>query len=237
MGSFLKYKDLNKFAMKGERVSTGIKGLDAVLEGGFPKGKMIVVSGGVGKGKTTFGLQYIGEGLKKGEPSLIISTKETPSGTRETAKSFGINLEKWEREEMLKIIFYTPNEFRSIIGGGGATILDLIDDISASRLFVDSLGFVSSSFDNFSDLLSFSYNFLNTFRRANVTTLSTVEHAHRIEKMEIWQHLADGAINLYEKEEKMKRKKIMEITKMKFTKVKKNVLEYTITEKGLEVKK
>ena len=220
-----------------ERAKTGIKGLDGVIEGGFPKGKMITISGGVGKGKTTFGIQFIEQGLKEGESCLIVSTKETPSVMRETAKSFGINFEKWEREEMLKIIFYTPNEFRSIVGGGGGTILDLIDDISASRLFIDSLGFVSSSFDNFSDLISFAYNFLNTFSRAKITTLSTVEHAHRVEKMEVWQHLSSGAINLYEKELKSKRVKIMEITKMKFTKVKKNVLEYEITRKGLEVKK
>ena len=222
---------------KDERVKTGINGLDSYIQGGFLRNSLIVLSGGVGAGKTTFGLQFIHEGLKNGEPGLIISNKESITDLKTHALSFSWNLEKWEREEMLKIVFYTPNELRTIIGGGAGTLLDLIDDISAARLFIDSLGFMSSSFDNFSDLVSFSFTFLSTFKKIDITTLSTVEHAHKMEKMEIWQHLADGAINMYNYADKFKKYRYLEILKMKSTKIEEDFLMYKITSKGVEVGK
>ncbi|HIP74098.1 MAG TPA: ATPase, partial [Euryarchaeota archaeon] len=44
------------------RVPTGIPGLDNLIQGGFPSGSTILLSGGAGTGKTIFALQYIYSG-------------------------------------------------------------------------------------------------------------------------------------------------------------------------------
>ena len=49
------------------RVNTGITNLDSFIEGGYRKGHITLVVGGAGSGKTLFALQFLLEGLKKGE--------------------------------------------------------------------------------------------------------------------------------------------------------------------------
>src|SRR5659263_52205 len=61
------------------KVSTGIPGLDKMLNGGILDDDVILISGTTGTGKTTFGLHFISNGLKLGENSLIISLEERPS--------------------------------------------------------------------------------------------------------------------------------------------------------------
>ena len=48
------------------RVSTGVKGLDSLIEGGFPKGAAVLVTGTPGSAKSTLGLQFIAHGAQCG---------------------------------------------------------------------------------------------------------------------------------------------------------------------------
>jgi len=56
------------------RLPSGIKGLDSLIEGGFPIPSIILVSGSAGSGKTTFAFQFLMEGAKRGEKGIYIST-------------------------------------------------------------------------------------------------------------------------------------------------------------------
>ena len=58
------------------RVSTGTPGLDAVVNGGYFLGSTTVVSGISGVGKSVMGLQYIAEGARRGERSLMLTLDE-----------------------------------------------------------------------------------------------------------------------------------------------------------------
>jgi len=55
---------------KISRVKSGIKGLDDMLEGGFPFPSAVMVAGAAGTGKTTFALQFLCAGAKEGEQGL-----------------------------------------------------------------------------------------------------------------------------------------------------------------------
>ena len=59
-----------------ERVATGIAGLDALIEGGFPKGRSILVTGEPGTGKTIFALQFLAEGLARGEKGIYVAASK-----------------------------------------------------------------------------------------------------------------------------------------------------------------
>ena len=57
-----------------ERVKTGIPGFDDLVQGGFPKGASILVSGGTGSGKSIFAMQFIYNGAKQfNEPGLYVT--------------------------------------------------------------------------------------------------------------------------------------------------------------------
>jgi circadian clock protein KaiC len=64
--------------IRTERVPTGILGLDAQIEGGFPKGRSILVTGEPGTGKTIFALQFLMQGLARGEKGIYVAADEGP---------------------------------------------------------------------------------------------------------------------------------------------------------------
>ncbi len=67
------------------RLSTGIPGLDDVLRGGLLPGQLFEVRGTAGTGKTTLGLQFLGEGARRGEPTLFITLVEPEWAIRQSA--------------------------------------------------------------------------------------------------------------------------------------------------------
>jgi KaiC/GvpD/RAD55 family RecA-like ATPase len=97
-------------AITMERINTGIKGLDEMLQGGLPKGRTILVVGSPGSGKTTFGMQFLVGGANLGEPGLYISLEEKPERMKSNLVSFGWNLDSLEHDG--KITFIDATELR-----------------------------------------------------------------------------------------------------------------------------
>jgi KaiC/GvpD/RAD55 family RecA-like ATPase len=87
-----------------DQQTTGIKGLDEVLHGGLPKGRIILVVGSPGSGKTTFAMQFLVGGTKVGESGLYVSMDEKPERIKLDLSSFNWNIEALEREGKLTII-------------------------------------------------------------------------------------------------------------------------------------
>ncbi|HKB77597.1 MAG TPA: ATPase domain-containing protein, partial [Myxococcales bacterium] len=71
------------------RVSTGIEGLDHILGGGLPAARFHLVQGDPGAGKTTLGLQFLLEGMRRGENVLYVTLSETGEELRSVARSHG----------------------------------------------------------------------------------------------------------------------------------------------------
>ena len=71
------------------RLSTGVPGLDNVLNGGLPGAHVYLVQGEAGTGKTTMALQFLLEGVKRGEPGLFVTLSQTEYELRMIAESHG----------------------------------------------------------------------------------------------------------------------------------------------------
>ncbi len=74
------------------RVPTGIPGLDRMLGGGLVQGRPYLVTGGTGSGKTLLGLQFLLEGLRRGEEVLLVAVDEPPNEIMENVRAFGWDL-------------------------------------------------------------------------------------------------------------------------------------------------
>ena len=83
-------------------IPSGVSGLDAVLAGGYTPGRLYLVEGVPGAGKTTLALQFLMEGVQQGERGLYITLSETADELREMAASHGWSLEGLEIHELLE---------------------------------------------------------------------------------------------------------------------------------------
>jgi len=92
-------------------VKTGIDGLDEMLSGGIPEGKLVLVCGGPGTGKTILTLQCLMKALGRGEKCVFATLEESLSSIRKNALNFGWDLEAWEKKGQLKALnlFTMPN--------------------------------------------------------------------------------------------------------------------------------
>jgi circadian clock protein KaiC len=76
-----------------EVVSTGIAGIDDILDGGFTRRRLVLVEGVPGSGKTTLALQFLRAGAARGEPVLYITLSETAEELVAVAASHGWSLD------------------------------------------------------------------------------------------------------------------------------------------------
>ncbi|MFW6312799.1 MAG: ATPase domain-containing protein, partial [Spirochaetota bacterium] len=132
--------------MRGERLSSGIAGLDEILHGGYPVGRIYLVHGEAGTGKTTAGLHFLMAGAAAGKRCLCITLLQTLSELREIIGSHG-----WEVGDIT--LADLPHEIRdaatigqSVFHTADVELTEVTDAIeSAIRehrpecLFIDSL--------------------------------------------------------------------------------------------------
>src|ERR1039457_6799696 len=90
-------------------IQTGIYGLDQIFLGGILKGNLILVEGTAGVGKTLLGLEFIYRGITEhDEPGIIVVFESSPKKLMRDAMAFGWNLDEWQQQNKLKIIFTSP---------------------------------------------------------------------------------------------------------------------------------
>jgi circadian clock protein KaiC len=86
-----------------ERCPSGVPGLDEILMGGLPRDCFYLLQGDPGSGKTTLALQFLLEGVRRGESTLYITLSETKEELLKVARSHGWSLESIPLIELSKI--------------------------------------------------------------------------------------------------------------------------------------
>ena len=125
-------------------VSTGIGGLDHILNGGMPSGTVMLVQGAAGSGKTTAGLQFLIDGVARGERSLMICVSQTERELLQQARSHGMNLEGVEIRSLMpassnRSAQYTIDTNESDLDALIKETYETIDEVAPDRLVYDSL--------------------------------------------------------------------------------------------------
>jgi circadian clock protein KaiC len=120
-----------------ERVTTGVPGLDPLVNGGYLRGSTTVVAGISGSGKSVMGLQYLAEGARLGERSLMLTLDEPVGQVIRNANTIGIDLQKHIDSGLLEVHFDTPQEIE--IDRHFQDIEQIVSRFKPRRVLFDSL--------------------------------------------------------------------------------------------------
>jgi circadian clock protein KaiC len=92
------------------RISSGIRALDEMLDGkGYFCGSSILISGTAGTGKTSLSASFVAAACKRGERTLYFCFEESQAQLFRNMQSIGIDLEKWHRKGLLKVVATRPS--------------------------------------------------------------------------------------------------------------------------------
>ena len=176
------------------KISTGISGLDKMLEGGILDDDVILVSGTTGTGKTTFGLYFISDGLKRGENALIISLEERPSKLIRNARTFGIELQPFLEKKMLEVIFLSPIMFCP--DEEAMKIEKIIKEKDIKRIFFDGIGNLETSIPDNMERKNYVTVLLGLFSSMGVTTFITSEISELFGTVKLTHEALSGAVDI-----------------------------------------
>lgn len=158
-----------------ERLSTGVPGLDELMGGGIPAGDAVMLAGPTGSGKTTFGTQFIAEGLRQGEAGVVAVFEEYPEEYLERASARDPSLKESVRSGKLEVIYLRPLDLS--VDETLAEILDGVQRVGARRVVIDSLsGFEIALAPSFrEDFRESLYRLVGALTAVGVTVLMTDE--------------------------------------------------------------
>jgi circadian clock protein KaiC len=129
------------------RISTGSNGLDLILGGGFDPQRMYLYEGQPGAGKTTLALQFLLEGVRRGERTLYITLSETERELELVAQRHGWSLAGVDVFELVpsettldpsqELTILQPSEME--LSETSQLIFDKVEELNPSRIVIDSL--------------------------------------------------------------------------------------------------
>lgn len=182
------------------RISTGVAGLDEILDGGLIANRAYLVRGGPGLGKTTLGLHFLTAAVK-GEPSLFIGFQEPADHIEANAEAVGLDV---AGIRFLSLVpderFFTDQQGYDVFSSADVeqeplaqAIVKAVEEVEPKRVFIDSLTqlrFLSAdAFQYRKQVMSF----LRFLTQRGITVLFTSESSREVPDDDL-QFMADGVL-------------------------------------------
>ena len=233
----VKIKKGKKLLTNG-RIKSGIINLDPLIQGGLKQESISLIVGGAGSGKTIFAMQYLMEGLKRGEPGLYITFEEKKDKLYRDMLEFNWDFKIYEDKKQFFVLEYSPEQVKSLIEEGGGTIDQLISKEGIKRVVIDS---ITSFLLLYQDELARKEAGLALFELMNklgCTTLLTSQAAYKDGELQgiSLEFEADNIVLLYHYKENGIRERAIEILKMRGTNHTHKTMRLDFASNGMVVK-
>jgi len=166
--------ELESAPMRDQRLSTGVSGLNHIIQGGIPFSSTTLLVGPTGVGKTTLGLSFICQS-SEAEPGLIFGFYEDAHRLRRRASALGLNLGAMIDSGVVEVIHHTPTEL--LQDQLAEEMLNAVRRRGVRRLFIDGVDAFKQTAINTQQLGRFFSTLTAILRCEGVTTVFTAELA------------------------------------------------------------
>lgn len=220
-----------------KRITSGNEAIDKMCGGGFFRDSIILVSGPTGTGKTLMTSLFVDGGCKQGEKCLLFAYEESREQLIRNGTSWGVDLEKWVKKGLLKIVCCYPETM-----GPEDHLLFIkkqMDEFKPNRMAIDSLSAMERvltlrSFREFVISLT-SYTKLKEIAGIFTSTTKTLLGGESITEAHI-STLTDSIIILRYVEMHGEMRRGLTVIKMRGSWHEKEIREYVIDGDGMHIK-
>jgi circadian clock protein KaiC len=215
------------------RLRTGIFGLDERAQGGFLEGTTTALIGASGAGKTTFGFQFLAQGILEGQPAIFCSLEESPAEIKNMANSLGYDVNELESKG-LRILSWIPEN-----QSPDAFISELksnIDSIKPTRLVIDGISVFGHLYKQ--ELYSIAKRLSNLTQIRSITSIITIlseqQSGLSVSSFNL-SSIFHNLILLRYVEAEAELKRSMVILKMRSSNHDNSILQFSIANKGIKI--
>jgi len=136
-----------------DRAPTGISGLDQITGGGLPRGRVTLIAGSAGAGKTLLGLQFLVAGARDyGEPGVLLTFEESAAKVADNVRSLGFDLDELQRDGLLAVLSFQVEPTEIVAAGefDFEPLFVILDDaitrVGAKRVVLDTIEVLFGAF-------------------------------------------------------------------------------------------
>ncbi len=215
-----------------EKAPSGIAGLDRILGGGVYRGRSMFVLGPTGSGKTTLALQFVLEGLRRGEQCMYVSFEENPAQLDPHIRSLGLEPADATKAG-LRFLYVSPVELQidSII----TSVFRAINEHGIRRVVIDAVGDLLGAASDMQRLHGYLYALSQHFAVQGVSSIFTYETTVTGEVERRLSALADNIVLLGLELEERRGRRTLRVMKARGIGHDLDVHELRITAKGVEI--
>ncbi len=237
---------INSNSPKGvQKNRTLIEGFDEISHGGLPIGRTTLVSGTSGTGKTLLAIQFLYHGIKYFDyPGLFITFEEAPRDIIENAYSFGWDLQSLIEEGKLFILDASPDpEGQEVVGNFDLSALIeriqyAIRKYQAKFVSIDSVTAVFQQYDAASVVRREIFRLVARLKQLRVTSIMTTERIEEygpVARFGVEEFVSDNVVIFRNVLEGERRRRTVEILKLRGTTHMKGEYPFTITGDGINI--
>jgi len=231
--------------LRVQKLPTGVEGLDDILQGGLPTGRSTLISGTSGTGKTIFSLHFLYNGIDKyDEPGIFVTFEESPLDVIRNASSFGWDLQSLIDQDKLFILDASPDPEGQDVAGS-FDLSGLIERINyainkykARRVAIDSITAVFQQYDALSVVRREIFRMIARLKQIGVTTVMTTERVDEygpIARYGVEEFVSDNVIILRNVLDGERRRRTVEILKLRGTTHMKGEFPFTMGVNGVSI--
>ena len=228
-----------------QKIRTLIEGFDDISHGGLPVGRSTLVSGTSGTGKTLFAVQFIYNGITLfDESGVFVTFEESPEDIVKNAHSFGWDLQQLIDDGKLFILDASPDpEGQEVVGNFDLSALIeriqyAIRKYKAKRVSIDSVTAVFQQYDAASVVRREIFRLVARLKVMGVTTIMTTERVDEygpVARFGVEEFVSDNVVIVRNALEGERRRRTMEILKLRGTTHMKGEYPFTITNDGINI--